>query len=325
MRLKLLLLLLPVALFAFSAGEVWLPIQPKGIVEVHIPAGVSSREIGQRLEHAGVIRSSLAFRLLSRISGMSASLQSGYYSFESAADLWQVMERMNNGDAIFYRVTIPEGLRTDEVLALLASKTGTKEPVWGATLHKLLGNASTEGRLLPETYTYRKPVRPETILTSMLKGQDAIIKKMSSDGLHAMGPDAERLRIIASIVEKETAVDTERPWVAAVIRNRLEKHMALQMDSTVIYGLWKEDGIFSGHLHKSDMKRDTPWNTYIHKGLPPTPICNPGKASLLAAAHPADVSYLYFVADGSGGHAFANTLAEHEKNVRRWINLERRR
>jgi len=335
MRLKLLLLLLLMALFAFSAGEVWLPIQPKGIVEVHIPAGISSREIGQRLQHVGVIRSSLVFRLLSKISGMSASLQSGYYRFESAANLWQVLERMNNGDAIFYRVTVPEGLRTDEVLALLAMKTGTKEFVWSIALHKILGNANTEGRLLPETYTYRKPIQPGAILASMARGQNAIIKKISSDwlnaqGLHAKGlnakePDANSLRIVASIMERETAVNRERPWVAAVIRNRLEKHMALQMDSTVIYGLWREDGIFSGKLHKVDMKRDTPWNTYVHKGLPPTPICNPGKASLLAAAHPADVGYLYFVADGSGGHAFANTLAEHEKNVRRWINLERRR
>ncbi len=321
MQLRSLILLILMAIFVFSAGEVWLPIRPKGIVEIHIPAGIPSREIGRRLEHAGVIHSSLAFRILSKTSGMSARLQSGYYRFESAANLWQVLERMNSGDAIFYRVTIPEGLRTGEVLALLARKTGTKASVWSAALHKLLGRADTEGRLLPETYTYRKPVRPKTILTSMLEGQDAIIRKIFSDRSGAGGQNANALRIVASIVEKETAVNKERPWVAAVIRNRLEKHMALQMDSTVIYGLWREDGTFSGNLHKSDMRRDTPWNTYVHKGLPPTPICNPGKASLFAAAHPADVSYLYFVADGSGGHAFANTLAEHEKNVRRWLKI----
>jgi UPF0755 protein len=113
--------------------------------------------------------------------------------------------------------------------------------------------------------------------------------------------------------------------VAAVIRNRLDKHMALQMDPTVIYGLWKEDGVFSGNLHKADMKRDTPWNTYTRKGLPPTPICNPGKASLLAAAHPAQVGYLYFVADGTGGHAFASDLKQHAENVRRWLKIERNR
>ncbi len=318
MRLKSLCFLLAVVFMAFSAGEVWLPIRPKGIVDVHIPAGISGREVGERLQHAGVIRSALVFRILSEMSGMSARLQSGYYRFESAANAWQVLERMHNGDATFYRVTIPEGLHTDAVLALLARKTGTGRNLWDSALRKLLGDAKAEGRLLPETYTYRKPVRPETMLSRMIQAQDAFIKKISSDRA-----DAESLRIAASIVEKETAVDKERPWVAAVIRNRLEKHMVLQMDSTVIYGLWKEDGISSAHLHKSDMKHDTPWNTYIHKGLPATPICNPGKASLLAAARPADVDYLYFVADGHGGHAFASTLAEHEKNVRRWLKFER--
>ncbi len=319
MRLRLLLLLLlAMVSFAFVAEEMWLPVQPECIVEVHIPAGISGREIGRRLEHAGVIRSALAFRALSRISGTSASLKSGYYRFASAANLWQVLERMNNGDAVFYRVTVPEGLRTGEVLTLLARKTGVEKNLWDRALRKLLGNAEAEGRLLPETYAYRKPARPGILLASMIRGQEAVIKKASSNWL-----DADSLRIVASIVEKETAVERERPWVAAVIRNRLEKHMPLQMDSTVIYGLWKEDGVFSGNLHKADMKRDTPWNTYIHKGLPPTPICNPGKASLLAAAHPADVGYLYFVADGSGGHAFASTLAEHGKNVRRWLKIER--
>jgi len=320
MRLKLLLLLLLVALFAFAAEAVWLPVQPEGVVEVHIPAGVSGREIGRRLKHAGVIRSALAFRILSKISGKAASLQSGDYRFESSANLWQVLERMNSGDAIFYRVTVPEGLRTDEVLALLAKETGAKISVWNSALRKLLGDAGVEGHLLPETYTYRKPVRPEIILASMLNAQESLIATVPSDW-----PDVKTLRIVASIVEKETAKDEERPWVAAVIRNRLDKHMALQMDPTVIYGLWKEDGTFSGNLHKVDMKRDTPWNTYTRKGLPPTPICNPGKASLLAAAHPAQVDYLYFVADGTGGHAFASDLKQHAENVRRWLKIERNR
>jgi len=320
MRLKLLLLLSLAIVSAFAVEEVWLPVQPKGVVEVHIPAGISGKGIGQRLKQAGVIRSALAFRILSTMSGTSASLQSGYYRFATAANLWQVLERMKSGDAIFYRVTVPEGLRTDEVLKLLAKETGTGITAWNSALHKLLGDAATEGRLLPETYTYRRPARPIAILTRMIQGQESVIKQASLDWL-----DANSLRIVASIVEKETALHSERPWVAAVIRNRLEKHMALQMDPTVIYGLWKVDGVFSGNLHKADMKRDTPWNTYTRKGLPPTPICNPGKASLLAAAHPAAVGYLYFVANGTGGHAFASTLAEHEKNVRRWLKLERSR
>jgi len=320
MWLRFLLLLLLVASFVFAAVNVWSPVQPKGVVEVHIPAGISGQEIGRRLKHAGVIRSALAFRILSKISGKAANLQSGDYRFDSTANLWQVLERMNNGDAIFYRVTVPEGLRTDEVLALLAKETGTKTSVWNGALRKLFGDAGVEGLLLPETYTYRKPAQPEIILANMLKAQESLIATVSSDW-----PDVKTLRIVASIVEKETAKDEERPWVAAVIRNRLDKHMALQMDPTVIYGLWKENGAFSGNLHKADMKRDMPWNTYTRKGLPPTPICNPGKASLLAAAHPAQVDYLYFVADGTGGHAFASDLKQHARNVQRWLKIERNR
>jgi len=316
--MKILLALLLAALCGFIAEEVWLPVQPEGVVDVHIPAGISGQRIGRKLKHAGVIRSALAFRILSKISGTAASLQSGYYRFDSAANLWQVLERMNNGDAIFYRITVPEGLRTDEILTLLARETKTKVSVWNDALRTILGNAGIEGQLLPETYTYRKPVQPEIMLASMVKGQELLIKTTVSDW-----PDANSLRVVASIVEKETATDEERPWVAAVIRNRLNKHMALQMDPTVIYGLWKEDGVFSGNLHKADMKRDTPWNTYTRKGLPPTPICNPGKASILAAAHPADVDYFYFVADGTGGHAFASDLEQHEKNVRHWLKIER--
>ncbi len=322
MRLKLPgLLLLFLAIFAaFIAVNICLPVQPNAVVEVDIPAGVSSREIAEKLQRAGVIRSALLFRVVSTLSGTAANLQSGHYRFETAANLWQVLQRMNNGDAIFYRVTIPEGLHTDDVLMLLAEKTGIKKRVWNVALHKLLGNASIEGRLLPETYTYRKPARVNEILASMVKGQDIFIKKILSEKLQSSATD---LRIIASIVEKETAKDDERPWVAAVIRNRLNKHMALQMDPTVIYGLWKEDGVFSGNLHKTDMQRDTPWNTYTRKGLPPTPICNPGKASLLAAAHPAPVNYLYFVADGTGGHAFASDLKQHVRNIHRWLKIER--
>ncbi|MDQ6966688.1 MAG: endolytic transglycosylase MltG, partial [Mariprofundaceae bacterium] len=215
---------------------------------------------------------------------------------------------------------IPEGLRSDEVLALLAGQTGTSPQQWQQVYQQLLGGKEGEGRLLPETYTYRKPVNPHAILLDMLKGQHDLMQRLVPTWL-----DAEKLRIVASIIEKETAVDKERPLVAAVIRNRLAKRMALQMDPTVIYGLWRTDGTFSGNLHKGDLKRDTPWSSYTRKGLPPTPICNPGEASLKAAAQPADVDYLYFVADGSGGHAFASTLEEHNANVRQWIKIERKR
>lgn len=303
----------------FAAQQVWMDVTP-GSVEVAVPKGASSAAIGRLLKREGIIRSAIAFRLLARLSGQAEKLQSGEYRFSEPADLLQVMDRLQRGDTIMYRVTVPEGLRVDEVLALLARETGVAEPEWKAALASLTKGQEVEGRLLPETYTYRRPADPKRLLAQMLEAHDAVVHSLLPSWL-----DADQLSIVASIIEKETAVAAERPLVAAVIRNRLQKHMALQMDSTVIYGLWREDGSFSGNLHKSDMERDTPWNSYVHKGLPPTPICNPGKASLEAAAHPADVKYLYFVANGTGGHAFASTLAEHDRNVRKWIKMDRQR
>lgn len=151
----------------------------------------------------------------------------------------------------------------------------------------------------------------------MVQAQEKVLKEIKPESV-------QRLRIIASIIEKETSLDKERPLVSAAIHNRLDLGMRLQMDPTVIYGIWKRDGVFSGNIQRKDLKTDTPWNTYTRKGLPPTPICNPGAASLRAAANPADVSYVYFVADGSGGHAFASTLAEHQANVKKWVKLERK-
>ena len=304
-------------LMGMAAQQIWMDIDP-GDVQVNVPRGASSAAIGRLLKQHGVIRSAVAFRLLARFSGQGGMLQSGEYRFNHPADLPQVMDRLRRGDTILYHVTVPEGLRTDEVLTLLARETSRDEAAWRKALAILTRGEEVEGRLLPETYTYRRPVDPKALLAQMLAAHDAVML-----GLLPSWTGADKLRIIASIIEKETSVARERPLVAAVIRNRLKKHMALQMDSTVIYGLWREDGRFSGNLHKRDMQRDTPWNTYVHRGLPPTPICNPGKASLEAAAHPADVRYLYFVADGTGGHAFASTLAEHDRNVRHWMRLER--
>ncbi|MBL4776033.1 MAG: endolytic transglycosylase MltG, partial [Mariprofundus sp.] len=224
-----------------------------------------------------------------------------------------------HGDVMRFQVTVPEGLRTDEVLRLLAQRTSSHVNDWQAALKKLLPNED-EGRLLPETYQYNKPVQMAQMLKSMLDAQDEIMAELSSDA-----NQIQRLRIMASIIEKETRMANERALVAAVIRNRLHKRMPLQMDPTVIYGLWKTTGSFSGNIHKKDLKTDTPWNTYTNRGLPPTAIGNPGEASLRAAAAPADSPFLFFVADGTGGHQFATTLADHQANVARWLKLERKK
>jgi len=302
--------------FVYQGSAALAPAQP---VVIDVPKGASSVRIARMLAEAGVIRSPFAFRLHARLRGLAGGLQSGEYRFEQPASLVEVLQRLHRGDVIRYTVTVPEGLRTDEILQLLATQSGIALDEWLSALSGLV-KGENEGVLLPETYQYSKPLRPEALLREMRDAQQKVL-----DGLNSDANEQQRLRIIASIIEKETSLDSERPLVSAVIRNRLQRHMPLQMDPTVIYGIYKTRGSFSGDIRKRDLLADTPWSTYTRRGLPPTPICNPGAASLRAAAAPADVDYLFFVANGEGGHAFAATNAEHQANVERWLKIEKRR
>lgn len=317
--LSLLGAVLLLGLCGWMFWQITLPHQPAQAVELEIPKGASTIKIGRLLQEQGVITSKLAFRVAARLQGVSAGLKSGLYRFEEPASIKAVISRLERGDVMQFQVTVPEGLRNDEIIALLANKTGIKAEVWQAELHKLLPD-SPDGHLLPETYQYTKPLNPAELLGSLIKAQQVILNALSSDPAVQ-----QRLRIAASIIEKETMLDHERPMVSAVIRNRLAKRMPLQMDPTVIYGIWKTTGTFSGDIRKRDLSADTPWNTYTRRGLPPTPIGNPGAASLKAAAAPADVDYLFFVADGTGGHKFAATHEGHLANVERWIRIERQK
>ncbi len=321
---KVLLRLFAVAVIVMLAGASWISLQwveayaPLKPVEVVVPQGASTIKIARLLEQEHVISSQYLFRLLVRFEGVGNRLRSGLYHFEKPANMATVIDRLRGGDVMRFQVTVPEGLRTDEVITLLARKTATKVSDWQTALKELLPDEA-EGRLLPETYQYNKPVNISRMLTSMIDAQNRIMAELSSDA-----DEQQRLRIMASIVEKETRIEKERQLVAAVIRNRLEKRMPLQMDPTVIYGIWKTTGSFSGNIHKKDLSADTPWNSYTNRGLPPTPIGNPGAASLRAAAAPADSTFLFFVADGTGGHQFATSFADHQSNVARWIQIERK-
>ncbi|MDQ6993870.1 MAG: endolytic transglycosylase MltG [Mariprofundus sp.] len=293
--------------------------QPVKAVDLLVPVGASSGQIARLLEQHQLIRSALSFRLWLRIKHLDQSLRSGVYHFEKPATMLEVIERLQQGDVMRFTVTVPEGLRSDEVLQLLADKTAVPLQKWRQALTTLV-QGDSEGLLLPETWQYNKPLDAKRLLRTMIKAQQSVLDSLTMDSNEQM-----RLRIMASILEKETSLERERPLVSAAIHNRLRIGMPLQMDPTVIYGIYRTQGAFSGNIHRADLKKDTPWNSYTRKGLPPTPICNPGRASLLAAAAPAAVDYLYFVADGSGGHAFATTLAEHDRNVRQWVALERKR
>jgi len=322
--MKKVIVFFALVLLVLTAPAIWLlwqassTFQPQTAVELEVPKGASTIKIGRLLHEAGVIQSPLAFRLVVRMHRAGASLHSGFYHFEGADSINGIISRLQQGDVMSFSVTVPEGLRTDEILTLLADKTGVEMKQWQGALKELLPG-EVEGRLLPETYQYSRPLIPKTLLKAMITAQKKVLNRLTPDVAAQ-----DRLRIMASIVEKETMLDRERPLVAAAIHNRLKKGMPLQMDPTVIYGIWRTTGSFSGNIRKKDLTTDTLWSTYTRRGLPPTPIGNPGAASLRAAAHPADVDYLYFVADGTGGHKFAATLAEHQANVRQWIRIEKR-
>jgi len=311
-----------VLLALLAGGALWLEQQVNARHEVAeqniiVPHGASVHRIARLLEHHGVVSSARWFRWYVRWQGDAGAIKQGEYRFSGKLNMPDVLHILVDGAVLQHRLTVPEGLRTEDILSLLAQKTHTPIQVWQKSLHGLLADGDWEGSLLPETYAYTLPLQPQKILKQMRVAQTHLLEGLTPQ-------QAKKIRIMASILEKETALARERPLVAAVIRNRLRLGMPLQMDPTVIYGIWKRDGVFSGNIHRKDLHTDTPWNSYTRKGLPPTPICNPGAASLRAAMQPANVDYLYFVADGTGGHAFAATLAQHQANVRAWVAMERK-
>lgn len=220
-------------------------------------------------------------------------------------------------DDIRWRVTLAEGVTSWQVVdALKRAEFLTGE----------IAEVPPEGSLAPDSYEVERGADRAALLAEMAARQVAVMDELwaqRADGLPYDTP--EEAMIMASIVEKETSVPEERRRVAAVFVNRLEQGMRLQTDPTVIYGVTKGEGVLGRGLRQSELRRETPWNTYVIDGLPPTPIANPGRLSIEAALNPEDSDFLYFVADGTGGHAFARTLAEHNENVARWREIEAQR
>jgi len=224
---------------------------------------------------------------------------------------------IENRTPIAYRVVVPEGLTSWQVIeALKGADFLTGE----------VAERPAEGTLAPDSYEVRPGDLRTELVAEMVTAQERILAEAwenRAPGLPVKTP--QEALILASLVEKETGVPEERRQVASVFVNRLNKGMKLQTDPTVIYGITKGEGILGRGLRRSELARETPWNTYVIKSLPPTPIANPGKAAIEAALDPVDTDYIFFVADGSGGHAFAETLAEHNRNVAEWRKIEAQR
>jgi UPF0755 protein len=281
---------------------------------VNLPRGSGIRDIADVLVHDGVIDQPWVF-----IGGVLAlkareGLKAGEYQFKAHASLRDVVATIVDGRVVVHQLTIPEGLTSEQIVARLLDDD------------VLTGNIKEiprEGSLLPDTYNYTRGTTREQMIQRMQQAQQRTLKEIwerRSPDLPLKTP--EQLVILASLVEKETGKPEERTRVAAVFINRLKQKMRLQSDPTIIYGLVGGKGTLGRPILKSEIEQPTPYNTYLIDGLPPGPIANPGRASLEAAANPARTRELYFVADGSGGHVFAETYEQHQKNVARLRLLE---
>jgi UPF0755 protein len=271
--------------------------------------------IADQLERAGVIDSAMWFNILTLLDGNRGALKRGEYAFKAAVSMNEIENELIAHHVVRYKLTIPEGLTSEEVIDRLR-----EDPVLIGEIRE----PPREGSLMPDTYYFERGDTRLSILSRMAKVQartvDEIWKERSPD-LPIKSPG--EMVTLASIVEKETGKPEERPRVAGVFINRLEKHMRLESDPTIVYGLAQGKGTLGRSITRADLNQSTPYNTYIIEGLPPGPICNPGKAALEAVAKPARSRDLYFVADGTGGHAFAETLDQHQKNVAHWRQIEK--
>lgn len=307
-------------LIAFLVGVLWLgnalfnPYGPSEQKFVTLKSGSSSRAIARTLQHEGVIRNYYAFLVLTLFEGRH-KLKAGEYAFMHPASAFEVYDRLVRGDVYVRVVPIPEGYNMFDVAQALESAhicskqdflAVAKDP---SLVRDLDPQApSLEGYLFPDTYRLGRTQSAREIAVEMVR---RFRKEAASINLTS---DIHRVVTLASIVEKETAVTSERPLVAGVFENRMAKHIGLATDPSVIYAALLA-GRYNGVIHQSDLAYNSPYNTYKYVGLPPGPIANPGRESLLAAMNPQKTDFLYFVANNQGGHNFARTLDEHNRNV----------
>ncbi|WP_310199317.1 endolytic transglycosylase MltG [Ancylobacter sp. 3268] len=280
-----------------------------------IPGDYGLMDIADLLVAKGLINDKWVFVAAAVGTRSSGKLKAGEYAFAAGASSRDVLDTLVSGKVIEYNLTIPEGLTSDQIVQRLA-----EFEVLSGTVRQ----TPREGSLLPETYKVTRGTSREDILRRMARSQQAVLQEIwqkRDPSIPVKTP--EELVILASIVEKETGQPDERPRVAAVFVNRLDKKMRLQSDPTIIYGLVRGKGRLERPITRTDITTPTPFNTYAIPGLPPGPIGNPGRASLEATANPAKTKDLYFVADGTGGHVFAETLEQHNRNVARWRQIER--
>jgi UPF0755 protein len=292
--------------------------------DVRVEPGDSLAAVARKLRDQKLILNEKVFSLWARLAGVEKKIHRGLYRFDSALPAREILDRMVMGKAVFQSITIPEGLTIREIAELLGKmQIADREKFLAqATDPELLGSLGQEekgleGYLFPDTYHFTPATPEKDILLAMAERFRKAIQPLLAQLSDGVRLSPHEIVTLASVVEKETGVEAERPLVSAVFHNRLKRQMPLQSDPTVIYGLKN----FDGNLTRKDLRDPSPYNTYRIAGLPPGPICNPGLSSIQAALHPADVPYLYFVSKNDGTHLFSESLEEHNRAVKTYQSV----
>ena len=320
-----------ILLAAWAAGVFYLqyqkalnaPLVAEGDGIITVKRGDTLASLNRELVQRGVIHSDWVLPVYARLNPQAANIKAGDYRIDASASLPSLMNDITNGKVVVYNITVVEGKTFKDLRASLVQTAGIEHTLndkTDAQIATLLGiDGSPEGWFMPETYQFHRGSSDLELLKRMYGEMQRTLEQEwpnRADGLPLANP--YQALILASIIEKETGVASERPQIAGVFVRRLEKDMLLQTDPSVIYGA----ADYHGDLTRKHLQTDTPYNTYINKGLPPTPIALPGKASIQAALHPADGDSLYFVADGKGGHTFSATYEEHQQAVARYLKQQ---
>ena len=320
-----------ILLAAWAAGVFYLqyqkaltaPLVAEGDGIITVKRGDTLASLNRELVQRGVIDSDWVLPVYARLNPQAANIKAGDYRIDASASLPSLMNDITNGKVVVYNITVVEGKTFKDLRASLVQTAGIEHTLndkTDAQIATLLGiDGSPEGWFMPETYQFHRGSSDLELLKRMYGEMQRTLEQEwpnRADGLPLANP--YQALILASIIEKETGVASERPQIAGVFVRRLQKDMLLQTDPSVIYGA----ADYHGDLTRKHLQTDTPYNTYINKGLPPTPIALPGKASIQAALHPADGDSLYFVADGKGGHTFSATYEEHQQAVARYLKQQ---
>ncbi len=275
-----------------------------------ITKGSSIKSIAQDLEKAKIINNALIFRVFSKIKSID-QISYGEFEIQPKLSIIEVLDFLNQKKFVQHKISFFEGITFHEIV----EKLNSNEKLTG----KILFESQKEGIFLPETYVFFKNQTKEFILQQMQQKMDEFLEKAWNERKENLPlKNKTELLILASIIEKETSIEAERKDISAVFHNRLKQNLPLQADPTIIYAKNHGNNSLSRNLSKSDLQTPSPHNTYLNSGLPPTPICSPGKASILAASNPSDAEFLYFVSNNLGGHNFSKDLKTHNNFVKKY-------